>query len=687
MYAFKILIVLSFVSATVTAVSAQPTARQVESNAALKALTAGPHGFVERLGFRFAGDGGDALYTWSNAACSLNAGAGDDGLQVKPTTGVGCWSAAIAGKAVTPLLWGAVGSATSPSPTADTSAMKAAIIGAALAGATLRFDTAHLYAIDATLDVSAPLKIEGPFRYGVWTTSARNEGRACPWGITATMNATLFNWTAVTGAITGVCLQLAPKGTSATAGAAIQFAPPSTATYQSGVTATYNTILGAYDAITLDGAGHSPGCCGQGATADGNLIGWNSITDPGDAGISIGKNTANAASVGNTLIDNAITCINAISHASAYGVVIYDGGASYDGSQNGPLGCHIGVAIIPGAVAGVGQNAQLSPATGVLGDQSGLYGLLVQPQTSLGMAAFLQCHQCWAASGSATSAPVMISNTKGGSIDGAAFVGGNFHSGANASVPVFDIEGGSSGRLQNIVLQGTQIVCWGGGACTAPLLKINGIASNRPRDISIVGGQIGMSTEAGTSPCATGVSVSGPGVAYITLADTVGLEACSTPLAVSGNAVNAASGLYVSNNVGIVPVNAQFNPSDPPGTSSTTGVMAGLNVNVTPRTSGIFTVTSYGNMGSDAAGGGVAVELRYGTGAPPIPGASRAGESCANGSVSGLSPVGGQTVPFSMTCVLPALSIGTSYWFDLYYRAISGRAAHATNNVVTVTER
>jgi hypothetical protein len=64
------------------------TTASVANLAALQALTAGQFPSVLR-------QDADTVYTWSSSACRLNGGAGDIGLQVKPTTGTGCWNATI----------------------------------------------------------------------------------------------------------------------------------------------------------------------------------------------------------------------------------------------------------------------------------------------------------------------------------------------------------------------------------------------------------------------------------------------------------------------------------------------------------------------------------------------------------------------------------------------------------------
>lgn len=63
----------------------------VATNAALKALPGGIVTGVYRQGFAAAGDGGAMSYSWSPSPCPLTAGAGDDGSQVAPLVGTGCW--------------------------------------------------------------------------------------------------------------------------------------------------------------------------------------------------------------------------------------------------------------------------------------------------------------------------------------------------------------------------------------------------------------------------------------------------------------------------------------------------------------------------------------------------------------------------------------------------------------------
>lgn len=75
----------------------------VTTNAALKALPAGQYSTVYRAGFYANGDGGAAVYKWQGAACSIP----DNGAQVAPQSGTGCWVAVLTRVGVDVRMWGA----------------------------------------------------------------------------------------------------------------------------------------------------------------------------------------------------------------------------------------------------------------------------------------------------------------------------------------------------------------------------------------------------------------------------------------------------------------------------------------------------------------------------------------------------------------------------------------------------
>jgi hypothetical protein len=67
-----------------------------ENNAKLKNIPSSAAPFIMRMGFAVAGDAPPLLFKSSNAACSLNAGNGDDGSQVKSLDSNGWLSSPIA---------------------------------------------------------------------------------------------------------------------------------------------------------------------------------------------------------------------------------------------------------------------------------------------------------------------------------------------------------------------------------------------------------------------------------------------------------------------------------------------------------------------------------------------------------------------------------------------------------------
>jgi len=99
---------LSFDGGAFRVLSPSITQTTYSSNAALKAALPGVATTVYRAGFYAAGDGGAATYTWSPSACTLNAGAGDNGGQVAPNAGTGCWVASFSpSNRPNPKIWGA----------------------------------------------------------------------------------------------------------------------------------------------------------------------------------------------------------------------------------------------------------------------------------------------------------------------------------------------------------------------------------------------------------------------------------------------------------------------------------------------------------------------------------------------------------------------------------------------------
>jgi hypothetical protein len=463
---------LSDVSNTIVALNnLAPT----PSNAALKALTGMTAGMtVQRKGFATPGDGGAATYVFSTTSCSIASGAGDNGSQVKPTSGGGCWLADLSGTRVSPLVWGAVGNGVVD----DTAAVQAAITSCGVAGFPLRFDAIHLYNITATLTISLPCDVEGAgYRYGAQAVNqpTGSGSETCTWGLVSkNTGITMIDATAVTGTIRGMCIDMTGNAAvSAGSGAAIMIIPPSITTYSSGWHVELNTILQPYDGIIIPGNGAGAGCCGIGTSADGDAILRNTIVSPGDAAISIGKNSAaivgGPGTTGITVTDNSIVCKTTASQTSAYGVVIYEGAIWYDGTQNGPQGCHVGTAVIPGTLGGDPQFVSFN-GDGVFGSASGLYNLLIQPAAGGTVAPVTIGGKGPQANGTGNTGSILIDGTVG-TVEEVAISGIYASAGGSTTHAALDVEGGTLGPFD--VNISNSLLCGQGTATATTAIRLS----------------------------------------------------------------------------------------------------------------------------------------------------------------------------------------------------------------------
>jgi hypothetical protein len=117
-------------------------------------------------------------------------------------------------------------------------------------------------------------------------------------------------------------------------------------------------------------------------------------------------------------------------------------------------------------------------------------------------------------------------------------------------------------------------------------------------------------------------------------------------------------------------------PANPAATASTTDVMMGLAIAITPLITGIVAVTITGLCTTQTANVNLNLGARFGTGAPPANGAAVTGTAFGTGAAgdllvrqSGLAVPAG--IPFAITGRL-ALAKGVAAWVDL---ALSTTAA------------
>ena len=329
-------------------------------------------------------------------------------------------------------------------------------------------------------------------------------------------------------------------------------------------------------------------------------------------GISIGKNTVHAATSGVTLLDNNILCNSSPSRSSAIGVAVYDGNIDYNGTNNGPELCHIGMAWLPGNVGGDYQYVG-GAFRGVLADNSGLYGLLIQPQTSDGLVQFVDCEACWASSYPYSAVGVMIDGAShGGTIAQITFHKLTTKLAPNQSVPGMDIEGGSGG-LYDIQVNDS-FICPANNASAGSLaVKVNLANYANNSRVSFRGNHIGGGCPGVGVATSTGLALNLNGaVGSVLISDNDFSQvygAGGTPIQFTANPTTSA--VIVTNNLGLddqssnvtnassVALNNAF-PNYFLVGSGTVGAFTGgwTNRTVMVRTTTGFTLNSSGTAGS-----------------------------------------------------------------------------------------
>ena len=127
------------------------------------------------------------------------------------------------------------------------------------------------------------------------------------------------------------------------------------------------------------------------------------------------------------------------------------------------------------------------------------------------------------------------------------------------------------------------------------------------------------------------------------------------------------------------------------GTTSTTGVMAGLGKDIpaviTPTATGKVLITLTGSVYNNTAAGLVnAVQLRFGTGAAPANNAAAIGTAVGGIASRGAMAAALGFVPLCLMAVVTGLAIGTPVWLDVVYAASGGGTVILSNVAFTAVE-
>jgi hypothetical protein len=124
-------------------------------------------------------------------------------------------------------------------------------------------------------------------------------------------------------------------------------------------------------------------------------------------------------------------------------------------------------------------------------------------------------------------------------------------------------------------------------------------------------------------------------------------------------------------------------------TTSSTAVMAGFGSSwaLTPKTYGNIRISCWGQIRNNTTADGVRIQLCFGTGVAPSAGAAPSGTTVGSTiswtSLTGLTTNG---VPYNLDWIIPSLTPGTAYWFDLQFLAITGGTAGIVNPAFTAQE-
>ena len=125
---------------------------------------------------------------------------------------------------------------------------------------------------------------------------------------------------------------------------------------------------------------------------------------------------------------------------------------------------------------------------------------------------------------------------------------------------------------------------------------------------------------------------------------------------------------------------------NPAGTTSTTLIMAGLGLQITPVNSGTVEVWLTGSVRNNTAGSGANMQFVYGTGTPPANGAASTGTAIGTG-IQSVAVGGTNTTPFTLLAAITGLTLGTQYWIDLRFRALTSGTATMQQLDMRATER
>lgn len=137
---------------------------------------------------------------------------------------------------------------------------------------------------------------------------------------------------------------------------------------------------------------------------------------------------------------------------------------------------------------------------------------------------------------------------------------------------------------------------------------------------------------------------------------------------------------------GPIPTAVQTNTAAPTGTASATLVMAGLAGAITPSVTGRMLFMVSGNMANNTTNDGCKVQLSYGTGGAPSNGGALTGTQTGTICITTQDLTGADKCGFAIQSWVSTLTVGTTYWLDVAFAAITGGTASLTDVTITALE-
>ena len=111
--------------------------------------------------------------------------------------------------------------------------------------------------------------------------------------------------------------------------------------------------------------------------------------------------------------------------------------------------------------------------------------------------------------------------------------------------------------------------------------------------------------------------------------------------------------------------------------------MMGLSASIIPTLTGRIFITVSGDLDNTGANGrGVAVQIRTGTGIPPINGAALTGNTQGSTNpVIFFNSNNGQRAPFSLNAIQSGLTLNTAVWIDISLASNGGAGTARARNI------